>query len=118
VIALFSVMVPFSAAVVVYEARAADHASLVPWLLVLGPIVGLLITWLGGPTEGAVNTPRAQATHFTLFGVMMVSVPLLIVLDGPTVLVFMTEAYCVGFGILLIAVLALWQQRRMVDSNT
>jgi hypothetical protein len=103
---------------VVYEARTADQASLVPWLLVLGPIVGIAVTWIGGSFRDATPTPRAQATHFGLTGVMVVLMLLVIALDGPTGLVVMSLVYCGGFWLLLIASMARWQQRRLSGSNT
>jgi hypothetical protein len=112
VIALGAVMVLASAPAVVYAARSSDHASWVPWLLAAGPIVGLAVTWIGGSFRDARPTPRAQATHFALTGVMVALLLLVIAVDGPTGVVAASLAYCAGFWLLLIASLLSWQERR------
>ena len=112
VIALGAVIVLASAPAVVYAARTSDHASWVPWLLAAGPIVGLAVTWIGGSFRDARPTPRAQATHFGLAGVMAALPILVIALDGPTGVVATSMAYCAGFCLLMIASLLSWQQRR------
>jgi hypothetical protein len=118
VIALGVVLAVGATFAVVYEARAAAHGSWVPWLLALGPIVGLVVAWLGGPTDGAVNSPRAQATHFVLTGVMVVLLLGVVVLDGPSGLVTVTLVYCGGWWLALIGSLALWQQRRIRQTRS
>ena len=115
-IAMGALMVLVSAPVLIHEARSTGHASLVPWLLAGGPTLGLVLTWLGGSFRTAPNTTRAQATHFGLVAAMVVSLLLVIALDGPTGIVVMTNLYCCGWLLLTLS-FALWNQRRTGSST-
>jgi hypothetical protein len=114
--AIGAVMMLVAAPIMVHEARSAEHASLVPWLLAAGPIFGLLIAWVGGSFRDARPTPRAQATHFALAGAFVVSLLLVIALGGPTGVVLMALTYGEGWLLLTLSI-SLGIQRRQARTT-
>lgn len=109
-------MMLVSAPILIHETRSTGYASLLPWLLAGGPILGLVLTWVGGWLRAAPNTPRAQATSFGLAAVMAVSLLLVVALNGPTGIVVMANLYFGGWFLLFVS-FAVWNQRRQAGAN-
>jgi hypothetical protein len=117
VIPMGAVMVLVAVPVLIHEARSADLASLVPWILVGGPILGLALLWFAGMFRKAGDTPLGRVlAPYGVAAAMAVSLLLVAALGGPTGVVVMACLYFAGWLFLFLS-LALWIQRRESRSN-